>query len=85
MAHPLRLIIAGFLMALIGGVVMPFLMVVKIVDVTRIKEAFAWILIFGSYAVSVAGLFMGIIGFASFARLKKAKKEYENRQQPGEK
>lgn len=80
MAHPLRMIIIGFLMALIGGVVMPLLMVVKVINLTGINQTLAWILLFGSYAVSVAGLFLGIIGFASFARLKKTQKDYQDRQ-----
>ncbi len=74
MAHPLRMIIIGFLMLLVGGVVMPLLMVIQVIPVTRINETIAWLVIFGSYGASVAGLFMGIVGFTQYASLQKKKR-----------
>ncbi len=74
MANPLRMILIGFFMLLIGGVVLPFLMVIKVISITTINGALAWILIFGSYAMSVAGLFLGVIGFAMYARSKRPPK-----------
>jgi hypothetical protein len=68
------MILLGFLMLLLGGVVLPFLMVIKVISVTSINETLAWILIFGSYAMSVAGLFLGVIGFAMYARLRRPPK-----------
>ncbi len=70
-AHPLRMILIGLGMVLVGGVILPFLMVIKIIPVTSINETLAWILIFVSYGMSVAGLFLGIIGVAMYARLKR--------------
>ena len=74
MAHPVRMIIFGFFMVLVGGVVMPFLMVLKVISVTTINQALAWFLIFGSYALSVAGLFLGVIGFSMYARSRRPPK-----------
>jgi hypothetical protein len=74
MAHPIRMIVLGFFLVLVGGVILPFLMVIKIIQVTAINQALAWILIFGSYAMSVAGLFLGVIGFAMYARSKRSPK-----------
>jgi|WetSurMetagenome_2_1015567.scaffolds.fasta_scaffold146293_2 hypothetical protein len=68
----------GFLFLLFGGVIMPLLMVIHVIDVTTINQALAWIIIFGSYGISVAGLFLGIIGFASYARLKRPPHKPEN-------
>ncbi len=64
----------GVFMMLIGGIIVPFLMVIKVISVTTINGTLAWILIFGSYGMSVAGLFLGIIGFASYARSKRPPK-----------
>ncbi len=72
--HPLRMILIGLGMVLAGGVILPFLMVIKIIPVMVINETLAWVLIFGSYAMSVAGLFLGIIGVAMYARLKRPPK-----------
>ncbi len=71
MAHPRRMIVIGFLMVLVGGVILPYLMTIRVINVTAINEALAWVLIFGSSAISVAGLFLGVIGFASYARSKR--------------
>ncbi len=51
---PFGLIFVGFLLALMG-VVLPFLMVIHIIPST-------FFLNFFSYGVSLAGLFLGIIG-----------------------
>jgi hypothetical protein len=74
-AHPVRMILIGFFMLLVGGVILPFLMVVRVITITAINETLAWILIFGSYAMSVAGLFLGVIGFAMYARTKRPPKQ----------
>ena len=57
--NPNRLIFIGFLMVL-SGAVLPFLMVIRVVD------ASLW-LSFVAYGNSVGGLFLGLIGAASIA------------------
>jgi len=74
MAHPRRMILIGFLMLLLGGVILPYLMTIHVIDVTAINEVLAWVLIFGSYAMSVVGLFLGVIGFATYTRSKRTPK-----------
>jgi hypothetical protein len=61
--HPKKIIAIGFVLVLIGFVV-PFLMVLQI-----IKAGF--LLSFLSFGASIAGLFLGIIGAASYIRLDK--------------
>jgi len=67
MTKPLRLIVIGFFMILLGGIVMPFLMFFKLVPST-------FFLNFSSYAVSVSGLFLGIFGSAMYVRVKRPPK-----------
>lgn len=64
--HPKRIIILGFFLVLFGFVV-PFLMVLQIIQT-------GFLLSFLSYAASIAGLFLGIIGAASYIRLDKRKR-----------
>jgi hypothetical protein len=59
--HPLKIILIGFLLVLVG-VVIPFLMVLGIV-----QSSFP--LGFFSFGASVAGLFLGLIGAAYYSRL----------------
>jgi hypothetical protein len=61
--HPLRTILIGFALAVLG-VVLPFLMVLHILKST-------FFLNFFSYTASLVGLILGIIGAASYVRLKK--------------
>jgi hypothetical protein len=56
---------------------MPFLMVIRVIRVTEINETLAWILIFGSYGMSVAGLFLGIIGMAMYTRIKRPPAQFK--------
>ncbi|MGB9521872.1 MAG: hypothetical protein ACPL6F_03850 [Anaerolineales bacterium] len=60
MAHPIRLIVIGFVLSLIGWI-FPLLMVIRIIEPT-------FTLSFLSYAASVSGLFLGIIGAASYIK-----------------
>jgi hypothetical protein len=62
-AQPKKLIYIGAFLVLFGFVA-PFLMVLEIVEST-------FFLNFVSYAASVGGLFMGIIGAAMLARLNR--------------
>jgi len=56
-----RMIFIGFLMVLFGFVT-PLLMVIKVVEAS-------YLLGFLSYALSVAGLFMGVIGASQYVRV----------------
>jgi len=58
------MIIIGLLMMVGGGVIIPLLMVIRVLEST-------FLLIFGSYGISVAGLFLGIIGVAQYVQLGK--------------
>jgi hypothetical protein len=60
---PKQLITVGFALVLFGFVA-PFLMVMRIVESTFLMN-------FLSYTASVGGLFMGIIGAAMYARMKR--------------
>ena len=60
---PFKIILIGFALAVLGAVV-PFLMVLHILKST-------FFLNFFSYAASLAGLILGIIGAAMYVRLKK--------------
>ncbi len=59
------LIVIGFVMVLLGAI-LPFLMVMQILKSTIFLNFF-------SYTVSVAGLFMGIIGSAYLVRYHRNK------------
>lgn len=56
--HARKLFVFGFLMVLLG-VVLPFLMVTHVVQAS-------FLLSFLSYGASVCGLFLGILGTASY-------------------
>jgi hypothetical protein len=73
MNRPVWMILIGFVMVLLGGIVMPFLMLpgVGVFPLDRVHGALAWILPFSSYSVSVAGLFLGLIGSATYVRMRK--------------
>lgn len=59
------LILLGFVMVLLGAI-LPFLMVMHILTSTIFLNFF-------SYTVSVAGLFLGLIGSAYFVRYHRSK------------
>jgi hypothetical protein len=60
---PLRIILVGFALVVLG-VVLPFLMVLHVLQST-------FFLNFISYAASTAGLILGIVGAALYVRLKR--------------
>lgn len=60
MSHPVRLIVIGFVLSILGWI-LPLLMVLHILEST-------FLLNFLAYAASVCGLFLGIIGAASYIR-----------------
>lgn len=63
---PLKIILIGFVLVVLG-VVLPFLMVLHILEST-------FFLNFFSYGASLVGLFLGLIGSAYYVRLNKKKK-----------
>jgi len=65
--QPLRLILIGFVLVT-AGMVLPFLMVMQLLEST-------FFLNFLSFAASVAGLFLGIIGGSMYVRLTQEKKK----------
>jgi len=54
--HPRRFLIIAFFM-LLAGAVLPFLIIIGVLEST-------FLLNFAAYIVSVAGLFLGVIGIA---------------------
>ncbi len=70
MKRPGSLIVVGFLMVLVGAV-LPFLMVIRLVEST-------FLLNFLAYIVSVAGLFLGIIGIAMYIGNVSRRKDYHD-------
>ena len=64
---PRAMIVTGVLMMAVGGVIVPFLMVMHTIEAT-------FFLVFTSYAVSVSGLYLGIIGVAQYVRINKKDK-----------
>lgn len=73
-----KLILMGFFMVLFGFVV-PFLMVIKVIETTF------W-LGFLSYGISVGGLFLGLIGGSLYVRVHrkppKLEQEYDENGEP---
>ncbi len=63
---PLKIILIGFALVVLGAV-LPFLMVLHILEST-------FFLNFFSYGASLVGLFLGLIGSAYYVRLNKKKK-----------
>jgi hypothetical protein len=60
---PLKIILIGFALAVLG-IVLPFLMVLHIIEST-------FFLNFFSYGASLVGLFLGMIGSAYYMRQKR--------------
>jgi len=58
------MVVVGVLMMTVGGVIVPLLMIIHIIEST-------FFLNFASYAVSVSGLYLGIIGVTQYVRTNK--------------
>ncbi len=65
--QPILMILIGFVLVTLG-MVFPFLMVMQILEST-------FFLNFFSFAASVAGLFLGLIGGAMYVRLSQKNKD----------
>lgn len=62
-ANPKRLILIGFFLVL-AGAVLPFLMVIQVFEST-------FFLNFFSFGATMAGLLLGMVGAATYVRLRK--------------
>ena len=68
---PLKLIFIGFLLVLLGAV-LPFLMVIRVLEAS-------FLLTFLAYGASVGGLFVGLLGAASYVgnvRKRRDRRDY---------
>ena len=65
--HPRNIILIGFVLVLIGFVV-PLLMTLRAIPST-------WFLNFLSFAASICGLFLGLIGAAWYTRIGREKRK----------
>ena len=63
MKNPGLLLLFGVTLIL-AGIVLPFLMVIHVLESTFVLNFFSW-------GASVAGLAFGTIGFAMYARIRK--------------
>ena len=61
--HPKRLILIGFFLVL-AGAVLPFLMVIQVLKST-------FFLNFFSFGATMSGLLLGMIGAATYVRMRK--------------
>lgn len=70
------MILIGFVLVLLGAI-LPFLMVMRIINST-------FFLNFFSYGASIVGLFLGIIGSALYVRYRKGKNQddYPSQEMP---
>lgn len=66
MDKPVRLMAIG-LVGLVVGVVLPFLMVLRIIEP-------GFLLSFIAYGASLSGLFLGLLGIISHSRIERAKR-----------
>lgn len=66
MDNPVRLMVIGFV-GLVVGVVLPFLMVLRLIEPT-------FLLSFISYAASVGGMFLGLFGAFTYAHISRSEK-----------
>lgn len=66
MDRPVRLMVIG-LVGLVAGAVLPFLMVLRVIEPS-------FLLSFISYGASVVGMFLGLLGAFSYARIERTKR-----------
>lgn len=64
---PKAMIVVGVLMMTVGGVIVPLLMVIHIIEPD-------WFLIFFTYTIQVIGLYLGIIGVTQYAQTRRNRK-----------
>jgi hypothetical protein len=73
MTRPVWMILIGFVMVLVGGIVLPYMMLpeVDVIPLEKINGVVAFVIPLLSYGMSVAGLFLGIVGAAMYVRVKR--------------
>ena len=73
MTRPVWMILLGFVMVCVGGIVLPYLMLpgVGVIRLDLMNVALGFILPLFSFGVSVAGLFLGMVGAVMYVRIKK--------------
>ena len=64
---PKAMIAVGVLMMVVGGVIVPYLMVIHVLEST-------FFMIFVSFAVSTSGFYFGIMGVTQYAHTKRKQK-----------
>lgn len=64
MKSPRLMLNSGVIMMLFGGVVVPFLMVIKVLESTYFLNFFSW-------GISTLGLALGMIGFTLYSKIQK--------------
>lgn len=64
MKSPLLMLNSGVLMMAVGGVLIPFLMVIKVIESTYFLNFFSW-------GISTLGLALGAIGFTFYSKTQK--------------
>lgn len=64
MKSPLLMLNSGVMMMFVGGILVPFLMVIKVIESTYFLNFFSW-------GISTLGLALGTIGFTYYSKIKK--------------
>lgn len=64
MKSPLLMLNSGVIMMVVGGVIVPFLMVIKVLESTYFLNFFSW-------GISTLGLALGSIGFTLYSKTQK--------------
>lgn len=64
MKSPLLMLNSGAIMMVVGGVIVPFLMVIKVLESTYFLNFFSW-------GISTLGLALGTIGFTMYSKTQK--------------
>jgi len=64
MKSPLLMLNSGVILMMIGGVLVPFLMVIKVIESTYFLNFFSW-------GLSTLGLALGMIGFTLYSKTQK--------------
>jgi len=64
MKSPLLMLNSGVIMMMVGGVLVPFLMVIKVIESTYFLNFFSW-------GLSTLGLALGTVGFTLYSKIQK--------------
>lgn len=72
--QPIRLILIGFVLIMLGAV-LPFLMVMGVIDLPSMPGITGILLALFTASCTTAGMFLGIIGSAQYVRMSQKKKK----------